>query len=172
MKKLSKIVALLLAGAMAMVMLTACSGGGGAPEVPGNPKEQEMMQTIKQSSQGKGIKENDPGLYQTALTDLDTDLKAQSKRGGIFVGDLRVRGTNPAEKYVTITVTANYRSSEFITNLLNFISTNIGFKCPDANVDFNSNNSWSKAAVVVRSNEYGTYVAVAIQVKNLNYPKT
>lgn len=28
MKKLSKIVALLLAGAMAMVMLTACSGGG------------------------------------------------------------------------------------------------------------------------------------------------
>ena len=31
MKKLSKIVALLLAGAMAMVMLTACSGGGGAP---------------------------------------------------------------------------------------------------------------------------------------------
>lgn len=28
MKKLSKIVALLLAGAMAMVMLTACTGGG------------------------------------------------------------------------------------------------------------------------------------------------
>ena len=53
MKKLSKIVALLLAGAMAMVMLTACTGGG-APEAPGNPKEQEMMQTIKQSSQGKG----------------------------------------------------------------------------------------------------------------------
>ena len=73
---------------------------------------------------------------------------------------------------MTITVTANYRSSEFITNLLKFISANIGFKYPDANVDFNSNNSWSKAAVVVRSNEYGTYVAVAIQVKNLNYPQT
>ena len=35
MKKLSKIVALLLAGAMAMVMLTACSGGGNT----GNMKE-------------------------------------------------------------------------------------------------------------------------------------
>lgn len=172
MKKLSKIVALLLAGAMAMVMLTACSGGGGAPEAPGNPKEQEMMKNITSSSQGKGIKENDPGLYQTALTDLNTDLKAQSKNAGIFVGDIRVRGIDPAQEYVTITVTADYKVGQFLTNLLDFISTKIGIKYPGANVDFKTNSSWSKAAVVVRSNEYGTYVAVAIQVKNLNYPKT
>ena len=172
MKKLSKIVALLLAGAMAMVLFTACSGNGGAPEAPGNPKEQEMMQTIKQSSQGKGIKENDPGLYQTALTDLNTDIEAQSKRGGIFLGRVRVNGIKPAEENVTITVTADYRASELLTNLLDFISANIGITYPGANVDFKANNSWSKAAVVVRSNEYGTYVALAIQVKNLNYPKT
>ena len=171
MKKLSKIVALLLAGAMAMVMLTACTGGNG-PNVPGNPKEQEMMEKITSSSQGKGIKGNDPGLYKTALTDLNTDFEAQSKNGGKFKGDLRVRGTDPAEEYVTITVTANYRSSEFITNLLKFISENIGFKCPGTKVDFKSDSSWAKAAVVVRSNEYGTYVAVAIQVRNPNHPQT
>ena len=171
MKKLSKIVALLLAGAMAMVLFTACSGGG-APEAPGNPKEQEMMQTIKQSSQGKGIKENDPGLYQTALTDLNTDIEAHSKKGGVFVGDIRVRGTNPAQEYVTITVTADYKVGQFLTNLLDFISANIGFKYPGTKVDFKTDSSWSKAAVVVRSDRYGTYVAVAIQVKNLNYPKT
>lgn len=171
MKKLSKIVALLLAGAMAMVLFTACSGGG-APEAPGNPKEQEMMQTIKQSSQGKGIKENDPGLYQTALTDLNTDFEAQSKKGGAFIGRVRVNGIKPAEENVTITVTADYKVGQFLTNLLDFISANIGITYPGANVDFRSNSSWSKAAVVVRSNEYGTYVAVAIQVKNLNYPKT
>lgn len=171
MKKLSKIVALLLAGAMAMVLFTACSGGG-APEAPGNPKEQEMMQTIKQSSQGKGIKENDPGLYQTALTDLNTDIEAQSKKGGAFIGRVRVNGIKPAEENVTITVTADYKVGQFLTNLLDFISANIGITYPGANVDFRSNSSWSKAAVVVRSNEYGTYVAVAIQVKNLNYPKT
>lgn len=172
MKKLSKIVALLLAGAMAMVMLTACTGGADGPNVPGNPKEQEMMKNITSSSQGKGIKENDPGLYQTALTDLNTDIKAHSKNGGIFVGDLRVRGTDPAEEYVTITVTADYRVGKFITNLLDFISDNIGIKYPGTKVDFKSNSSWAKAAVVVRSDEYGTYVAVAIKVKNLNYPKT
>ena len=172
MKKLSKIVALLLAGAMAMVMLTACTGGGNGPNVPGNPKEQEMMEKITSSSQGKGIKGNDPVLYQTALTDLNTDFEAQSKNGGKFKGDLRVRGTDPAEEYVTITVTANYRSSEFIKYLLKFINNNIGFKCPGTKVDFTSDSSWAKAAVVVRSNEYGTYVAVAIQVRNPNHPQT
>lgn len=172
MKKLSKIVALLLAGAMAMVMLTACTGGGNGPNTPGNSKEQETMKTIKQSEQGKGIKENDPVLYQTALTDLNTDFEAQSKNGGKFKGDLRVRGTDPAEEYVTITVTADYKASEFITYLLNFISTKIRIKYPGTKVDFKSDSSWSKAAVVVRSNEYGTYVAVAIQVRNPNHPQT
>ncbi len=171
MKKLSKIIALLLAGAMAMVMLTACTGGNG-PNTPGNSEEQKMMEKITSSEQGKGIKGNDPGLYQTALSDLNADFKTQSEKGGKFKGELRVKGTDPAEKYVTITVTANYRSSEFITSLLKFISDNIGRKYPDTNVDFSGNSSWSKAAVVVRSNEYGTYVAVAIQVRNLNYPKT
>ena len=171
MKKLSKIVALLLAGAMAMVMLTACTGGNG-PNTPGNSEEQKMMEKITSSSQGKGIKENDPGLYQTALSDLNADFKTQSEKGGKFKGDLRVRGTDPAQEYVTITVTADYKFGQLITNLLSFISANIGRKYPDTNVDFTGNSSWAKAAVVVRSNEYGTYVAVAIQVKNLNYPKT
>ena len=171
MKNLKKFVALLLAGVMAMVMLTACGGGDG-PNAPGNPKEQEMMKNITSSSQGKGIKENDPDLYQTALTDLNTDIKAHSKKGGAFIGRVRVNGIKPAEENVTITVTADYKVGQFLTNLLDFISANIGIKYPGANVDFRSNSSWSKAAVVVRSNEYGTYVAVAIQVKNLNYPKT
>lgn len=172
MKNLKKFVALLLAGVMAMVMLTACSGGTDGPNAPGNPKEQEMMKKITSSSQGKGIKENDPDLYQTALTDLNTDIKAHSKKGGAFVGDIRVRGIDPAQEYVTITVTADYRVGQFLTNLLDFISANIGIKYPGTNVDFKTNSSWSKAAVVVRSDEYGTYVAVAIQVKNLAYPKT
>lgn len=97
---------------------------------------------------------------------------AHSEKGGAFKGDLRVKGTDPAQEYVTITVTADYRVGQFLTNLLDFIGENIGIKYPGTKVDFNTNSSWSKAAVVVRSDKYGTYVAVAIQVKNLNYPKT
>lgn len=43
MKKLSKIVALLLAGAMAMVMLTACSGGGNT----GSNLKEDSMQKLR-----------------------------------------------------------------------------------------------------------------------------
>ena len=46
MKKLSKIVALLLAGAMAMVMLTACTGGGGGGTQDNSKEEQELMEQI------------------------------------------------------------------------------------------------------------------------------
>ena len=170
MKKLSKIVALLLAGALTMLLFTACGGGGGAGKIE-EDKQKDMMNNIMSSSQGKKIKENDPGLYQTALTDLNTDIKAHSKKGGAFVGDIRVRGIDPAQEDVTITVTADYKVGQFLTNLLDFISRNIGIKYPGTNVDFRANSSWSKAAVVVKSDQYGTYVAVAIQVKNLNYPK-
>lgn len=171
MKKLSKIVALLLAGALTMLLFTACGGGGGAGKIE-EDKQKDMMNNIMSSSQGKKIKENDPGLYQTALSDLNADIEAHSKNGGgAFKGEVRVRGTDPAEEFVTITVTADYKVGQFLTNLLDFISRNIGIKYPGTNVDFRANSSWSKAAVVVKSDQYGTYVAVAIQVKNLNYPK-
>ena len=80
MKKLSKIVALLLAGAMAMVMLTACTGGNG-PNTPGNPKEQEMMKKITSSSQGKGIKENDPDLYQNCIDGSEYRYQGSQRKG-------------------------------------------------------------------------------------------
>ena len=170
MKNLKKFVALLLAGVMAMVMLTACSGG--VSGTTDKPKEDKLMQQIMNSSQGKGIKENDPDLYRTTLTDLDTEIKTQNKKGGSFKLDFKATGITPAEEYVTITVFADYKVGQFLMNLLDFISTNIGIKYPGANVDVKANSSWTKAAVVVKSNEYGSYVAVAIQIKNLNYPKT
>lgn len=46
MKKLSKIVALLLAGAMAMLMFTACSGGGGGADTQ---KEEAIRAAMLQS---------------------------------------------------------------------------------------------------------------------------
>ena len=170
MKKLSKIVALLLAGALTMLLFTACGGGGGAGKIE-EDKQKDMMNNIMSSSQGKKIKENDPGLYQTALSDLNTDIEAHSKEGGAFKGDVRVRGIAPAEEFVTITVTADYKVGQALTYLLNLISTKIRIEYPGTNVDVSANSSWSKAAVVVKSDQYGTYVAVAIQIKNPNYPK-
>ena len=63
MKKLSKIVALLLAGAMAMVMLTACSGG-----VSGEDKdaEEKVMGQIRGKSTSTTSLRNDSELKKIA----------------------------------------------------------------------------------------------------------
>ena len=66
MKKLSKIVALLLAGAMAMVMLTACSGGGNT----GSMKEDT-------TAEDKVL-----GKYSTSTASVDNNkaLKAEAEK--------------------------------------------------------------------------------------------
>ena len=63
MKKLSKIVALLLAGAMAMVMLTACTGGGGGT-VTDEQKQERAYNRIAKSRQvnAASVTENDKDL--------------------------------------------------------------------------------------------------------------
>ena len=53
MKKLSKIVALLLAGAMAMLMFTACSGGGGSADTQ---KEEAIRKQLGTKSGCKAVR--------------------------------------------------------------------------------------------------------------------
>lgn len=125
MKKLSKIVALLLAGAMAMLMFTACSGGGGSADTQ---KEEAIRKQ------------------------LGTKREA-------------------AEQYVTVTLSADYKTAGLVAGLVNLITEKLG-KIDATNSNVKLDTEWAKAAVVVRTNEKGSYAAIAIQVKNLNYPKT
>ena len=165
MKKLSKIVALLLAGALTMLLFTACGGGGGGST--DEQKEAAMLTALTSSSQcSETAKTNDPELRSTLLA----DLSAQLKTGG-FKGDVKVTGITPPEENITIKVMTDYRSGERLQNLIKMITEYIGRKYPDTNVDVNANGCWTKVAVVVQSNEKGTYLAVAIQLKNPNPKK-
>ena len=49
MKKLSKIVALLLAGALTMLLFTACGGGGGSSMSENKDAETRVMGLIRKS---------------------------------------------------------------------------------------------------------------------------
>lgn len=165
MKKLSKIVALLLAGALTMLLFTACGGGGGGST--DEQKEAAMLTALTSSSQcSETAKTNDPELRSTLLTDLNAQLKT-----GRFKGDVKVTGITPPEENITITVMTDYRNGERLQDLIKKITNYIGSTYPGANVDVNANGCWTKVAVVVQSNEKGTYLAVAIQLKNLAYPK-
>ena len=166
MKKLSKIVALLLAGALTMLLFTACGGGGGGGSTD-EQKEAAMLTALTSSSQcSETAKTNDPDLRRTLLTDLNAQLKT-----GRFKSDVKVTGITPPEENITITVMTDYRKGERLQDLIEMITKHIGSQYPDKNVNVNANGCWTKVAVVVQSNEKGTYLAVAIQLKNLAYPK-
>ena len=67
MKKLSKIVALLLAGALTMLLFTACGGGGGSPT--------EEQKVLAQISREKGVQvTNDAELRAVAERHLKEQL--------------------------------------------------------------------------------------------------
>ena len=165
MKKLSKIVALLLAGALTMLLLTACGGGGGGST--DEQKEAAMLTALTSSSQcSETAKTNDPELRNTLLTDLNAQLNT-----GRFKSDVKVTGIRPPDKNITIKVMTDYRYGERLQDLIKMITNYIDRMYPGTNVDVNANGCWTKVAVVVQSDEKGTYLAVALQLKNFAYPK-
>ena len=157
MKKLSKIVALLLAGAMAMVMLTACSGGGGSVN---KTEEQKVMEQI--GNQKKVTVASDTELRAVAEKNLNEDLKVVWKLGNYaFVGKIHVDDLGD-DLVVTITAKYDYEDtllSDILTRLSNYIDTKT-----DASV--NQSGTWSKVGVVVKRNDTQSYVGIAIRVKN------
>ena len=165
MKKLKKFAALLLVGVMALALLTACGGGGGSTD---EQKEAAMLTALTSSPQcSETAKTNDPELRNMLLTDLNAQLKT-----GRFKSDVKVKGIRPdPEENITITVMTEYRYGERLQDLIEKITNHIGSTYPGTNVDVNANGCWTKVAVVVQSNEKGTYLAVAIQLKNLAYPQ-
>ena len=171
MKNLKKFVALLLAGVMAMVMLTAC----GADTTTDKQKEEIIQKRLGKRTEATALRDddgkvkNDTDLYKIAKDFLDADIKA-SYGSAVFKGNIHPDGIDPAKQYVTLTVTMDYRYGVILTNLMTEISKAVGQVGGNANVKLDS--KWAGAAVVVKSNEKGTYMAVSIRVLNLAYPQT
>ena len=170
MKKLSKIVALLLAGAMAMVMLTACSGGTTAD----TEKEEAIRKQLGKRTEATslcdrdGKVENDSQLYKETAKLLDARIKAETSAFGILAVDFDVKGIDPVEQYVTVTLSADYKTAGLVADLITKITEELG-KIESTNNSVKLDTEWAKAAVVVRTNEKGSYAAIAIQVKNIAY---
>ena len=163
MKNLKKFVALLLAGVMAMVMLTACGGGVGSED---KEAEEKVMGQIRGKSTSSASLQNDSDLKKVAAAHLDEDLKGGiSIFGHKVIGDVHIEGKD--KEYLTITVTANYTYTD---TMLSAILTEISKKVStDANVDIQQSGSWSKVGVVVKTSNTKSYVGIAFQIKNPNY---
>ena len=168
MKKLSKIVALLLAGAMAMVMLTAC--GGAASETP---LEDNIRQQLGKNPNAVGLCDadgkikNDKSSELYKITQTNLNAKIDSSLTGTFVLDVDT-DVGPDKEYATVTVYADYKTAGFVADLITKITDKFGeIKATNNSVKLDSN--WAHVAVVVETNAKGSYAAIAIQVKNIAY---
>ena len=155
MKKLSKIVALLLAGALTMLLFTACSGGGGGPT--------EEQKVLAQISQEKGVQvTNDAELRAVAERNLNEDLNAKFKILG-YAGAFNFH-TEPLGNDRVITITARY---DYQNTLLNVVLTEIS-KYVDTKVDasVNQDGIWSNVGIVVSGDNEQSYIAIAVRIKD------
>lgn len=171
MKKLSKIVALLLAGALTMLLFTACSGGGGSSFGQRMPEDEEKaFKNFTSKAQASNVTENDKSLQAVADGYLQKDLNSSVEFfGAKLVGKVHVDGKD--QEYLTITMTARYDYGFIVTKILGEIQEAVGKELPGTNVDVKGNGSWTKLGVVVRSDGNHSYIAVAFQIRNPNPKK-
>lgn len=156
MKKLSKIVALLLAGALTMLLFTACGGGGGSST--NKAEEQKVMEQIGKE---KGVQvTNDAELRAVAERRLNESLqyKVLGHAGAYRFYKDRV-GNDLA---VTITARHNYKDT-FLSTVLTYISRYIK---TDVNGNVSQDGIWSNIGVVVESNNEQSYIGITICIKN------
>ena len=161
MKKLSKIVALLLAGAMAMVMLTACSGGGNGSSA-GTVDSKEETKAVKLiSSDAK----NDKNLRAVAEGHLNADYKNLDTQFKIFGygGAFKIH-VDDGGKDLVITITARYDYKDtLLSDVLNRISNYVDTK---HNASVKQDGDFTNIGVVVKGDNQQSYIGVSIRIKN------
>lgn len=175
MKNLKKFVALLLAGVMAMVMLTACSGGTSADTEKENEILKELGSRTEAAELAKGgkLQNNDSKLYIETKNLLDNKIEADTKEFGHLLfkhetDGFDINGLDPTKKYLTVTVCADYTTAGLVADLVAEITKQFG-KIKDTNSNVKVDTTWANAAVVVKTTEKGSYAAIAIQVLNPAY---
>lgn len=141
MTKLRKLTALLLAGALTLLFLTACSGGGSS-----SPEAQAEAEVMGAINKGRTMAlSNDPDMQEVAkarLDDLDAKWDADNQNA-------------------TLTLVAKYDYND--TTLQKIIDQIKGNDQNEA-LDFALKGNYTKAGVVARTIRGQTYVAISLRV--------
>ena len=167
MKNLKKFVALLLAGVMAMVMLTACGGGAGSNLKEDTNAETKVLGKYSTSTSTTSVA-NNKALKDKAERFLDEKIHASgSILGYKFVLGCDVEGRK--EEYLTVLVAANFSYNDTLLGyILNEISNKVN---TDTNININQNGALTDIGVVVKGDSKQSYMAIAFKIKNPNYVK-
>ena len=162
MTKLRKLTALLLAGALTLLFLTACSGGGGSSSSKAQV-EADVMEAIRSNSSTASLK-NDDGMRTVANARLD-DLEHKIEVKGDVLGYQFFNKVDAKwdddKKNATLTLVAKYDYND--TTLQKIIDHIRGGDQNNA-LDFALNGKYAKAGVVARTIRGQTYVAISLRV--------
>lgn len=152
MTKLRKLTALLLAGALTLLLLTACSGGGSS-----GPEAQAEAEVMGAINKGRTVAlANDDGMQRIAKTSLQAKLK------GSFRGYTGYHEITYDEKTSTLTLIAQYDYKDTtLEKLIGYITENN----EASNLKFNLSSNWAKVGVAAETYQGKTYIAITLQVK-------
>ena len=151
MTKLRKLTALLLAGVLTLLLLTACSGGGSSGPVA--QAEADVMGAIRNTTSLT----NDDGMRGIAKANLDAKLK------GNFRGYTGYHEVKYDEKTSTLTLIAQYDYKDTtLEKLIGYITENN----EASNLKFNLSSNWTKVGVAAETYNGKTYIAITLQVKS------
>lgn len=158
MTKLRKLTALLLAGALTLLLLTACSGGGSSG--PEAQAEANVMQAI---NNGRTVAlANDDGMRTVANDRLDAlELELKGDALGYKSFNKVVAKWDADNQNATLTLVAKYDYND--TTLQKIIDQIKGSDQNEA-LDFALNGNYTKAGVVARIIRGQTYVAISLRV--------
>ena len=159
MTKLRKLTALLLAGALTLLFLTACSGGGGSSSSKAQV-EADAMEAIRKNPATASLTYDDEtqriAKDKLANTNLDTELK-----GGIgkykFYHKVDIDSSNST---LTLIAQYDYQNTK-LEDLIDCITE--GNK--SSNLNFNLSSKWTKVGVAAKTHKGKTYIAITLQVK-------
>lgn len=160
MTKLRKLTALLLAGVLTLLLLTACSGGGSSGPVA--QAEADVMGAI---NKGRTVAlANDDGMRTVAndrLYALDKELKLKGDVLGYQFFNKVDAKWDADNQNATLTLVAKYDYND--TTLQEIIDQIKGNDQNEA-LDFALKGNYTKAGVVARTIRGQTYVAISLRV--------
>lgn len=160
MTKLRKLTALLLAGALTLLFLTACSGGGSS-----DPKAQAEAEVMGAINKGRTMAlANDDGMRTVAnarLDALDKELELKGDAFGYqFFNKVDAKWDDDKQN-ATLTLVAKY---DYNDTTLQKIIDQIKGNNQDQALDFALKGNYTKAGVVARIIRGQTYVAISLRV--------
>lgn len=155
MKKLSKIVALLLAGALTMLMFTACGGGGGGTDAQAEAQYMKAVNANRSTTQSLNNDNTELKEYARKMIGTAVDINT-----GEFNGSTRFDMKSDWEETIITVVSKCTYSNEDLNKFLGSISFE------NKNVDVKYAGLWTDVGVVVKTIKGQTYIAVSVKMAN------